>query len=59
MRHTHLHIPPSKQSSSWLRPQVANLDLPGAEVFRKLQLLKSEKGGLSASDERQFVQLRR
>lgn len=42
-----------------LHYQVANLDLPGAEVFRKLQMLKSEKGGLSASDERQFVQLRR
>lgn len=40
-------------------PQVANLSLPGADLFRKLQLLKGEKGGLSAADERQFITLRR
>jgi hypothetical protein len=33
--------------------------LPGADLLRKLQLLKAEKGGLSASDERQFLSLRR
>lgn len=39
--------------------QVAHLDLPGSEMFRKLRQLKAEKGGLNTQDERQFVSLRR
>ncbi|KAI8467101.1 MAG: P-loop containing nucleoside triphosphate hydrolase protein [Monoraphidium minutum] len=42
-----------------LHYQVAHLDLPGADMLRKLQLLKAEKGGLSATDERQFLSIRR
>jgi hypothetical protein len=39
--------------------QVAHLNLPGSELFRKLRQLKSEKGGLTSQDERHFAQLRR
>jgi hypothetical protein len=39
--------------------QVAHLNLPGSELFRKLRQLKSEKGGLTTQDERHFAQLRR
>lgn len=39
--------------------QVAHLNLPGSELFRKLRQLKSEKGGLTSQDERHYAQLRR
>lgn len=42
-----------------LHHQVAHLNLPGSELFRKLRQLKSEKGGLTSQDERHFAQLRR
>lgn len=57
--HWPTHFPPLASFLSYRLPQVANLGLPGADMFRKLQMLKSEKGGLSANDERQFIQLRR
>ena len=40
-------------------PQVQNLNLPGSDYFQKLTLLKREKGGLSAEDEKRFRDLRR
>jgi hypothetical protein len=46
-------------ASVWLCLQVAHLNLPGSELFRKLRQLKSEKGGLTSQDERHFAQLRR
>ena len=39
--------------------QVQNLNLPGSDYFQKLTLLKREKGGLSAEDEKRFRDLRR
>jgi hypothetical protein len=33
---------------------VQNLNLPGSDYFQKLMLLKREKGGLSAEDEKKF-----
>ena len=40
-------------------PQVQNLNLPGSDYFNKLMMLKREKGGLSADDEKKFRDLRR
>lgn len=37
-----------------LHYQVRNLNLPGSQLFQKLLQLKGEKGGLTASDEKQF-----
>ncbi|KAG1668439.1 hypothetical protein FOA52_015969 [Chlamydomonas sp. UWO 241] len=42
-----------------LHYQVQNLKLPGSDYFQKLALLKREKGGLSAEDEKKFRELRR
>ncbi|GAX77331.1 hypothetical protein CEUSTIGMA_g4777.t1 [Chlamydomonas eustigma] len=42
-----------------LHYQVQNLNLPGSDYFQKLVLLKREKGGLSADDEKRFRDLRR
>jgi hypothetical protein len=39
--------------------QVAHLNVPGSELFRKLRQLKAEKGGLTSQDERHFAQIRR
>lgn len=43
----------------WPCAQVAHLNLPGSELFRKLRQLKQEKGGLTSQDERQYAQIRR
>jgi hypothetical protein len=49
------------QSERWVCfvPQVAHLNVPGSELYRKLRQLKSEKGGLTSQDERHFAQIRR
>jgi hypothetical protein len=39
--------------------QVAHLNVPGSELYRKLRQLKGEKGGLTSQDERHFAQIRR
>lgn len=39
--------------------QVAHLNVPGSDLYRKLRQLKSEKGGLTSQDERHFAQIRR
>lgn len=39
--------------------QVAHLNVPGSELYRKLRQLKAEKGGLTSQDERHFAQIRR
>lgn len=39
--------------------QVHNLDIPGADMYRKLRLLRSEKGMLSQSDEKQLKMVKR
>lgn len=43
----------------WLALQVAHLNVPGSELYRKLRQLKAEKGGLTSQDERHFAQIRR
>eukprot|EP00798_Chlamydomonas_sp_ICE-L_P030123 gene30123-35103_t len=42
-----------------LHYQVQHLNLPNSEYYQKLLLLKSEKGGLNAEDEKRFKELRR
>lgn len=39
--------------------QVAHLNLPGSDMFRKLRQLKEEKGGLTSQDEKHYAQIRR
>eukprot|EP00878_Enallax_costatus_P012969 GHUV01013545.1.p1 GENE.GHUV01013545.1~~GHUV01013545.1.p1 ORF type:complete len:870 (+),score=258.03 GHUV01013545.1:596-3205(+) len=42
-----------------LHHQVAHLNLPGSDMFRKLRQLKEEKGGLTSQDEKHYAQIRR
>lgn len=52
--HTHTHY--TQQTNNH---QIANLGLPSADMLRRLQLLKADRGGLSAADERRYIALRR
>ncbi len=39
--------------------QMRHVDLPGADLFRKLLQLREDQGGLRAEDEKQLYSLRR
>ncbi len=47
----HSPVSPTAQT---LHYQVQHLNLPNSDYYQKLLLLKSEKGGLSAEDEKRF-----
>lgn len=57
----HLPTPPPPRTNPTLShpPQVRHVDLPGADLFRKLLQLREDQGGLRAEDEKQLFSLRR